>query len=168
MSESDTQSTRVMTQRRTGITRWHKVLACLEWTADDRIRVSDLDADNQPGTVAFDSPARDITKARYLASVNKQSDSSCTFKTADSKVTLLSLENSIPFPGAEETAEEYDKRATESGVPTPLWWIERLKSFGVDATYLGFWKLYGIVVAAGIAVAVILAFIIFLVTVVGQ
>src|SRR5699024_2821235 len=45
MSESDTQSTRVMTQRRTGITRWHKVLACLEWTADDRIRVSDLDAD---------------------------------------------------------------------------------------------------------------------------
>lgn len=168
MSESDAQATQVMTRRSTGIMRWQKVWACLEWTADDRIRVSDLDADDKPGTVVFDSPVRDITKARHLASVGNQTDSSCTFKAADSKVNLLSLENSIPMPGPEETVDEYNQRVSISGVPTPLWWIERLESFGVDATYWGFWKLYGLAAAAGLVGCAVLAFIVFLVTVAGH
>src|SRR5690625_7098930 len=61
------QAIKLNLQRSTGITVFQTTPARIEWTAQDRIRVLDLDPTGNPAgdQAVFDAAASEITRARY-------------------------------------------------------------------------------------------------------
>ncbi|HLS64693.1 MAG TPA: hypothetical protein VK060_15025 [Ruania sp.] len=148
------QAIKLNLQRSTGITVFQTTPARIEWTAQDRIRVLDLDPTGNPAgdQVVFDAAASEITRARYWPG----NPGRLTLCAGQTKVAV-NPDAALPSPEPWESVEQYNERMATAAVPAPLWWIERLKSYGVDAKGWTYGRVFGVTLVATLAVIALVA-----------
>ncbi|WP_277051293.1 hypothetical protein, partial [Ruania albidiflava] len=154
------QTVKLNVERSTGITLFQTKPARIEWTAQDRIRVLDLDPTGNPAgdQVVFDAAASEITKARYAPG----NPGRLTLWAGQTKVALFP-DAALPSPEPWESVEQYNERIATAAVPAPLWWTERLKYYGVDAKGWTHGKIFGITLAITLAAFVLIGLLIWIV-----
>ncbi len=147
------QTVKLNLERSTGVTVFQTTPARIEWTAQDRIRVIDLDPTGNPAgdQVVFDAAPGEITKARYWPG----NPGRLYLRVGETKVAV-NPDRAIPSPEPWESLEQYNQRMATASVPAPLWWIERLKSYGVDAKGWTYGRIVGLTVLGVLALVVVI------------
>lgn len=115
----------------------------LKWSADDVVTLT-----QNPDTVLFSVPARDITRAtlttHYLRlHVGRRSYS-------------LDLRSSTLHWQEGDTEYSYAHREKNQGVPDPTWWVDQLKAAGVPVKVRGPNWTVGVVAASVLVIVVVL------------
>lgn len=148
------QAVKVDLDRSTGVTVFQTVRARLEWTAQDRIRVVDLDPTGNPAgeQVLLDIAPQEITKARYMPGAPSQ----LALTTGTGKIKVFP-DAAVPSPEPWESLAQYNQRMATASVPPGSWWVDRLKSYGVDAKLWSYGKIVGYSFLGVIALLVVIA-----------
>lgn len=151
MPNTGPQAVKINLDRSTGATVFQTTPARLEWTAQDRIRVIDLHPSGDPAAerVFFDAAAQEITKARYM----QGTPSMLTLWAGNARVRVLS-QSVRPSPEPWESEAQYNERLSTTVLPGWMWWIERLKSYGVDAKGLTYGRVFVLTLLGLVALAV--------------
>lgn len=139
---SPTGPVAILTNRHWGPWKWQQAPAVVEWTAQDRIVVTDA---RDGRGVLFDAPATAISSARQLLTFLR-------LRTDDGRrMTVDVAHAAVALPREGETPEQYADRAVRD-TPDAAWWRSRLEDGGVRVPVLGERA------AAGLGFVVVVAF----------